>query len=261
MASAAAPPSLEDRLRQRQRPSLPIVMYQRWRDLLFLHWAFPPEVVQRTLPPRLTVDTFEGQAYVGIVPFFMRAIRPRFLPAVPGISNFMEVNLRTYAHDSNGTPGVWFYSLDANQWLAVQIARAFFKLPYFYATMFAPQHNISKDKGVLTDYTSWRRGTAQRLASRFRYRGLGTAAAAVPGTLDFFLIERYVLFAAPAPGHLGKGHVHHPPYQIRAAKVAAYDTALFELAGFEPPSRPPDHTAVSPGVDVDIYPLTSVAPN
>ncbi|MDP4593007.1 MAG: hydantoinase B/oxoprolinase family protein, partial [Beijerinckiaceae bacterium] len=111
------------------------VMFRQWRDLLFLHWEYPVEAIQATLPNGLFVDTFAGKAYLGVVPFFMQKIRPRFLPAVPGISDFMELNLRTYVHDKAGVPGVWFYSLDANQWMAVQIARRFFHLPYEYAKM------------------------------------------------------------------------------------------------------------------------------
>ncbi len=108
-------------------------MFQQWRDLLFLHWEYSAAAIQATLPEGLFVDTFGGKAYLGVVPFFMRNIRPRFLPAVPGISDFMEMNLRTYLHDRAGVPGVWFYSLDANQWLAVKIARRFFHLPYEHA--------------------------------------------------------------------------------------------------------------------------------
>jgi len=110
-------------------------MYQQWRDLLFLHWEYPAAAIQETLPEGLFVDTFGGTAYLGIVPFFMRNSRPRFLPAVPGLSNFMELNLRTYVYDRSGIPGVWFYSLDANQPLAVEIARRIFHLPYRHAKM------------------------------------------------------------------------------------------------------------------------------
>ena len=106
------------------------MMHHAWRDLLFLHWRVDPERIQRTLPPGLTVDVFDGAAYVGIVPFFMCDIRPRGLPAMPGLSNFMELNVRTYVHDAQGTPGVWFYSLDCNSRLTVWGARRFFHLPY-----------------------------------------------------------------------------------------------------------------------------------
>ena len=128
-------PDESQRLAACARPTGRPVMYQQWSDLLFLHWEYSAAVIQATLPEGLFVDTFGGKAYLGVVPFFMRNIRPRFLPAVPGISDFMEMNLRTYVHNRAGIPGVWFYSLDANQWLAVKIARRFFHLPYEHAEM------------------------------------------------------------------------------------------------------------------------------
>ena len=127
-------PTSEHRLSVRQRPNnRSPVMYQNWEKLLFLHWKWNAEEIQKTLPEGLFVDTFNGNAYLGLVPFYMRKIRPRFLPVVWGISNFLEMNLRTYVYDKRGRPGVWFYSLDANQWLAVLCAKTFFNLPYFNA--------------------------------------------------------------------------------------------------------------------------------
>jgi uncharacterized protein YqjF (DUF2071 family) len=119
------------------------VMYHKWRDLLFLHWEFEPLEVQATLPRGLYVDTFESKAYVGIVPFYMFGVRPRFSPPYPFISNFLELNLRTYVYDDNGNPGIWFYSLDANRRVAVGAARLTFGLPYFLAEMKA-----GKDKNT-----------------------------------------------------------------------------------------------------------------
>src|SRR5260370_520901 len=118
--------------RQQPRRQSP-VMFQRWLHLLFLHWPVSPEIVQMTLPKGLQVDTFEGNAWVGIVPFFMQGVRPAGFISFPGISNFLELNLRTYVRDANGRPGIWFYSLDANQPLAVCLARATFALPYEFA--------------------------------------------------------------------------------------------------------------------------------
>ncbi|WP_395747976.1 DUF2071 domain-containing protein [Prosthecobacter sp.] len=99
-------PTLESRLAFRERPKRAHVMYQSWASLLFLHWRWNADVIQRTLPPGLYVDTFEGDAWLAIVPFYMRGIRPRFLPAVRGISDFLELNVRTYVHDEEGRPGV-----------------------------------------------------------------------------------------------------------------------------------------------------------
>src|SRR6266496_5134461 len=117
------PPTLSDRLVVRDRPTYrsPLI-YQNWRSLLFLHWEYNVEAIQNTLPEGLRVDTFAGKAYIGIVAFFMQDVHPRFLPTLPGLSHFQELNVRTYVYDDRGVPGVWFYSLDANQWLAVQAA-------------------------------------------------------------------------------------------------------------------------------------------
>jgi uncharacterized protein YqjF (DUF2071 family) len=119
---------------ERQQPSRQSpVMFQRWIHLLFLHWPLSPHIVQKTLPHGLQTDTFEGNAWVGIVPFFMRGVRPVGFVSVPGISNFLELNLRTYVRDVRGRPGIWFYCLDANQALAVCLAKAVFALPYEFA--------------------------------------------------------------------------------------------------------------------------------
>ena len=248
-------PTLEQRLQLRQRPpDQRVVMYQQWRDLLFLHWEWDPAAIQRTLPPGLTVDTFDGRAYVAIVPFFMCGIRPRFLPAVPGISWFMETNVRTYVYDERGVAGVWFYSLDANQWLAVQLARRFFKLPYFYSRMASPGMGwLGLTPQRPTTYTTQRRGTTA--ASRFRYRLGKETRPAEPGTLEFFLAERYILFADLGRGQIGTGQVYHTPYPLCASSLDEWDAHLLELAGLGNPHRPPDHVLGSPGVDVDVYPL------
>ncbi|MFN8706453.1 MAG: YqjF family protein, partial [Planctomyces sp.] len=109
--------------------------YQEWRRLLFLHWRVPVEDVQRLLPRGLEVDEFDGSAWLGVVPFSMERIRPWWSPAVPGISWFLETNVRTYVVDRQGVRGVWFFSLDADQWLAVKIARRFWYLPYRHAVL------------------------------------------------------------------------------------------------------------------------------
>jgi uncharacterized protein YqjF (DUF2071 family) len=131
---------MDQRLAMRQRPDDFSVLRQRWSELLFLHWPFSSEVIQASLPKGLYVDTFDGQAWVGIVPFYMDRVRPVFFPPVPGISWFLELNVRTYVHDETGEPGVWFYSLDCNLPLAVAIARRFYHLPYEHAEMSVHKH-------------------------------------------------------------------------------------------------------------------------
>lgn len=247
------PPSEGDRLAVRARPvDRQPVMYQQWEHLLFLHWSYDPPTIQRTLPQGLSVDTFEGKAYLGIVPFFMRAVRPRLLPRLPGISDFLELNVRTYVYDERGLPGVWFYSLDANQWLAVRAARRFFCLPYFDSKMLAEK---SQATGEIR-YLSHRRGAEDRLSSCFQYRPRGETRFASPGTLEFFLIERYVLFAqSTRQARPWRGRVHHRPYPLVEAEVAEWDDAVFELDGLKRPSRAADHVLMSPGVEVEVFAL------
>ena len=228
-------------------------MYQRWHDLLFLRWEYPAAAIQATLPEGLLVDTFDGRAYLGVVPFFMRNIRPSFLPAVPGISDFMELNLRTYVHDRSGVPGVWFYSLDANQWLAVKIARRVFHLPYEHAKM-----TSSRTPCAGIRYESARGGDeAIGMTCTYEYAPGAELPPAAPGSLEFFLIERYRLYSS-APDGLCRGAVFHEPYPLCRAEVTAWDENLLALDGFTPTGRPPDHIVMSRGVDVIIFPLERV---
>ncbi len=225
-------------------------MYQSWNQLLFLHWKIDPEIIQESLPPGLHVDTHEGAAYLGLVPFFMQDIRPRFLPRIPGISNFLEMNVRTYVYDDSGTPGVWFYSLDANRSIAVAVARRFFHLPYYRADM------ASQVNGGNIHYQCSPRRAGESAASEFVYRGDQALALPKPGSLKYFLVERYVLFAHDeAANQLYSGRVHHRPYQIETAIVSRVDSGALKLAGFEIDETCPDHSHFSTGVDVDLFAL------
>lgn len=235
------------RERVRKRPATAPVMYQSWRDLLFLHWAWDADEIQRTLPTGLHVDRHEGRCFLGVVPFKMRRVRPRFLPRVPGLSDFLELNLRTYVHDADGLPGVWFYSLDANQRIAVSIARRFFSLPYHWATM---QVEPGDDAAAVTFLSS--RGGESSQRDRYYYKPTGPQQRAQPGSLEFFLLERYLLFADTRSG-LRAGRVHHDPYPFRGVELLDWSERLFTLNDFESPRRSPDHAVMSPGVDVSIY--------
>lgn len=221
-------------------------MYQTWQDLLFLHWQYPAVDIQRRLPAGLTVDTFEGRAFVGVVPFKMRRIRPWWSPSVPGISNFLELNVRTYVCDEQGRPGVFFHSLDANQGLAVRIARWAFHLPYFYARM-------RVQDGDQTDYESHRVGS--RETARFIYRRDSATRLAEPGSLEFFLVERYLLFTENRVGRRFAGRVQHVPYPVADVDLVASSDFPLQLAGYAAPQRPPDHALASPGVDVQVLGL------
>lgn len=232
---------------QRRLTGSPL-MFQRWSDLLFLHWRYPADEIQATLPDGLFVDCHRDCAYLGIVPFFMRGIRPRFLPPVPGLSSFMELNLRTYVRDRSGARGVWFYSLDANQWIAVKIARNFFHLPYEHALMRSRRFENGR-----IHYISDRRG----IRCEFDYSP--GPALPQPGrdSLEFFLVERYLLFSQ-APDGLRRGAVFHEPYVLHTPELKRWDENLLRLNGFAPTGRPPDHALMSPGVDTAILPLERI---
>lgn len=246
-------PSLEMRLAQREAKSgATPVMYQRWTELLFLHWRIDAETIQESLPRGLTVDTFDGSAWIGLVPFRMSRIRPRGLPAVPWLSAFPEMNVRTYVIDEQGRPGVWFYSLDAARWLAVQFARRAFHLPYFHAAMSVKRE---PESGWI-DYHS--RRFDGRAEAAFRYRGVGETQTAEPGTLEFFLVERYLLLAHdPGRDLLRGGYVAHPPYEFQMAEVTAFDPSPIAAAGLPTSTSNPDHVAYVDSVDVSIFSLES----
>ncbi|WP_233246087.1 YqjF family protein [Coraliomargarita sinensis] len=247
---------LEARRRERHRPDSPVVMYQRWSELLFLHWAVPPEVVQAGLPEGLTVDTYEGQAWIGVVPFLMHGVRPRGLPPVPALSNFPELNLRTYVYDHIGRPGVWFYSLDTPNSVANWIARTFFHLNYRTARM-----EVRHGEREIDCRSELKQDNRFDEAQHYRWRREGRAFEAEPGSLEFFLAERYRLFAYDWKSRrLFSGRVHHVPYPLQAAKVSQYSKRLFSLSDLEEPDGGPDHTLCSAGVPITVHPLARVAP-
>ena len=255
------------------RPEGAWVMRQAWRDLLFLHWEVSARAVRETLPAGLGLDTFEGKAYVGVVPFQMARVRPRCLPPVPGISWFGELNLRTYVVGPDGRPGVWFYSLDAHQRLAVWLARTFFALPYHHAKI-RQRDQPDSDRWRRIAYYWQRQGAGgarlQDTDPAFVYRAPITQEAepTVPGSLAHWLVERYLLYSRrplfvsapgrtqPAPaGRLRVGRVEHPPYRVHEVPVERFDVSLFGLNGLEVPEGPPVSALWSPGVDVSVYPL------
>ncbi|MFM8470505.1 MAG: YqjF family protein [Limisphaerales bacterium] len=232
----------------RQRPAGFSVGHQRWNDLLFAHWEVAPAQVQATLPVGLHCDTHEGRAYVGIVPFFMERIRPALLPPLPWVSWFLELNVRTYVHDDQGRPGVWFYSLDCNQPIAVQMARRFFRLPYFHARMTARRN------GDVLDYQCQRHGSRE---ARYRWTAASETQTAAPGSLEFFLLERYALFTAGGGGGIHTGRVHHEPYRYGATEAKALSTEPATLAGFDLKGEPCSLLAAKQ-VDVEIFALQKV---
>ena len=240
-------PILDQRLTLRERPSGLAVMRQRWSKLLFLHWRVDPAILRAKLPKGLHLDLHEDEAWLGVVPFFMERIRPVGLPPVPGLSWFLELNVRTYVHDENGVPGVWFFSLDCNQALAVEIARSRFHLPYEHAEMSAP----AVDQSI---HYKCRRSD-QDVSAEYTYSPSGPASPAEPGTLEFFLAERYLLYSARPNGSLFTGRVHHAPYQLAPTTCNQWSTAPAEWDGFRLPASPPDSALFVDHIDVSVFPL------
>lgn len=239
-------PTLDDRLATRSRPASSPVMFQTWSNLLFLHWKIDPDSIQARLPAGLKVDLHEGHTYLGLVPFFMKKVRPRFLPAIPWLSNFMELNVRAYVHDEQGRPGVWFFSLDCDQPIAVELARKFFHLPYQHARM----------EVVGPVYKCQRKGKPE--TARYDFTPYVSEEVAKPGSIEFFLLERYLLFSQTRTGRLKSGQVHHPPYTFSRTPIQQSDTWPIHWDGFEIGGNPVS-ALVSTGVDVEIFPLKDVA--
>jgi uncharacterized protein YqjF (DUF2071 family) len=196
----------------------------RWEELLFVHWRVEAARIQRLLPPGLTVETFDGSAWLGVVPFRMAATRFRLLPAIPTAHTFPELNVRTYVR-AGGTPGVWFFSLDAASRLAVEGARWQFGLPYFRARM------VCRRQGEVVLYVSERcdrRGPAAAFAGN--WRTVGEPRPAVPGSLEHFLVERYCLFAMRRGG-LVRGDIAHVPWELAPAELLLQTCDMTRLLG------------------------------
>ena len=186
-----------DRVEPTREPRGWPVMRQKWRELLFLHWAIRPEDLRPLVPPQLDLDLFDGTAYVGLVPFTMTGVRPVGLPPVRGLSSFHETNVRTYVHHTGHDPGVWFFSLDAANQIAVSLARRLYHLPYYHARMFLEREAASRpDDSRPILYAGVRSRPDPRPASYLiRAVTTGPVGPAQPDTLEHFLVERYLLYA------------------------------------------------------------------
>lgn len=211
-----------------------------WRELAFIHYPVPVAEIARRLPAGLAVDRFDGQAWLGIVPFRMAQVAPRGLPPMPGLSTFPEINLRTYVI-ADGKPGVWFFSLDATSWLTVLVGWRLFDLPYFDARI-----AMTPRVGGF-DFASQRRGAAAEF--RGRYRPRGTRFQAEPGTFEHWATERYCLYAHSPRRGLRRLEVHHPPWPLQAAEVEVEACTLPAAFGLPPLTNAPV-CHFSPGVPV-----------
>lgn len=230
-------------LRARVRPLRRPVMYQKWDDLFFLHWEYEAGAIQSRLPSGLSVDCFEGKAYVAVVGFRMRSIRPAGLPSVPWLSFFNELNVRTYVRSVSGEPGVWFFSLDCDRAPAVWIARLGFGLPYEHA-------RISCGPGL--SMCCSRREQSQ--SAHYAWGESSRPLVATPGSLEFHLAERYSFFSLK-DGCLSRGQVHHSPYELSVADLTAFSDLPLRWNGFEVGNRVPEFAHCCRGVAVEAFPL------
>ena len=239
-----------DRLTIRQRPGCLPVMYQSWRKLLFMHWKLPPELIRPHIPDRLQIDTFDGCAWVGVTPFVVRNLRPVLLPPLPWFSGFNEVNVRTYVH-YDGVPGVWFFSLDADSVLAVAGASTAYRLPYRHARM-----RIREEKDQIF-YKSWRIGyPAQPAELEVSWRKGEMLGEAEVDSLEFYLVERYCLYAA-AGKDLYRARIHHPPWKLQRAELTGLRSTMLEAQGLPGPEGGP-LVHYSEIQDTAVWPLQKV---
>jgi uncharacterized protein YqjF (DUF2071 family) len=217
------------------------LLSMRWADVLFAHWPVSPERVAATLPDGLDVDTYDGDAYLGVVGFRMESIRPRGAPIGRSLP---ELNLRTYVRADDG-PGVYFYNLDADDRIGVSLARGLFRLPYYRAAMQVDD----RDDGACRFRS--RRTHRGAPSARFdaSYRPTGEAEPIEPGSLDAFLTERYRFYTESDGGRLYRGEIEHPPWELSGATLTIRENALFEANGFDRPEGDP-HVRYSPGLDV-----------
>ncbi len=216
---------------------------QSWLDLLFAHWPLELELARRLVPEPLELDTYDGQTYVGLVPFRMSGVMRRPWPDLPWLSAFPEVNVRLYV-SLDGKPGVWFLSLDAPNPLAVWAAQNLFHLPYYRADIdFARA-------GERFDYRCRRRDAGPELA--MSYGPTGEAYEARAGTLEHWLTERYCLYAKSPSGAVYCCDVQHVPWPLQPASASIEQCSLFTPHGFEC-EGPPSLLHFSPGVDVVMW--------
>ena len=215
-------------------PRRPWVMAQSWHDLLFAHWPVPFSQLRPLVPGALPLDTFHGTCWVGVVPFHMSGVRLRGMPAVPRLSDFPELNVRTYV-TIDDKPGVYFFSLDATNSMAVLGARAWYRLPYFHARM-----QVDVDAGDVVRYRSRRIQSGTPAAELvMRYQPTGPALPPLVGTLEYFLTERYCLYTVSRRGHIFRAEIHHPPWMLQAAEAEIQRNTMAEAAGITLPEKEP----------------------
>src|SRR5262245_19789536 len=213
-------------------PESPWVMTQTWNDVLFAHWRVDASTLRERVPASFELDLFDGEAWVAVVPFEMTNVGPRGVPSLPWVSEFPELNVRTYVKVAD-RPGVYFFSLDAGSAMAVRTARMLFNLPYFLATM-----NVTSRDGVI-DYQSRRESGDPRAELRATYQPAGEPFIPQPGSLEYFLTERYCLYHLDRRGVPYRLDIHHPPWKLQRAAAELARNTMAEASGVSLPSSSP----------------------
>jgi uncharacterized protein YqjF (DUF2071 family) len=237
-----------DRLTPETRPAGRVVGSQRWQSMLFLHWSLPPESIQRHLPRRLTVDTFDGHAWVSAT--LVTVTRARFgpVPPLPGLSRFHEATLRTYVHLDGKDPGVWFFSVDASNPFACALGRLALQLPYYPARV---QRTLVADEQRF-DSVRLDPRKAKRATISAAWRSTGALVEAPHGSREHFLTQRFFRYSRAPGGRLWREQLHHAPWPIFPAELRAFEQTIDEAHALPFLSkRPVAHW--SPGVDADLY--------
>jgi uncharacterized protein YqjF (DUF2071 family) len=215
----------------------PWVMGQTWEDLLFAHWRVEEAALRRVVPSQIPLDTFDGSAWVGVTPFVVTGLRARLMPPLPGTARFPEINVRTYA-SVGGRPGIYFFSLDTPNRLAVPAARRVYRLPYFRARIDADR------EGDGMRYRSERVGNdGPRAGIDSEYRGCGPAHRAVPGSFEHWAIERYCLYTLDDHGRVLRGEIHHPPWPLQRAHAVFAGNTMGRQIGIDLDGEPVVHFA------------------
>ena len=217
------------------------VMKQQWRDLAYIHWAYEPAVVQALLPEGIEVDTFDGKAWVGLIPFSMRNISFPLIPPVPYFGSFPEVNVRTYVK-RNGVPGVWFFSLDVNRLIPAFVARTTYFIPYCWGKA---SHKKVEAKLLTSVARRWPSKSSSRIELSIGER------IESPSDLAHFLSARWGLYSKGFSGKLRYAPVDHEPWQLYEASIVSLDDHLVIAAGLPAPTGEA-HVLFSPGVSVRI---------